>query len=161
MGNLEPFDDIVGDMSQNDINAANIDNIIDELNRNSDQLDALNNVLSVIAYGSLVYSWDGTGSGSTPTIATLFAPIESTASFIDFTYLTRSSDVTPINYATPYSEAAQNSNGDTVVTKFFVSGSNSDTGQYEVSLKFWAPGTPETFTFYYTIVQQPANIQTS
>lgn len=161
MGNISSIVDIVGNMSQDDVNAANIDNIIDELNRNSDQLDALNNVLSVIAYGSLVFNWDGSGSGVTPTTATLIAPIESTAAFIDFTYLTRSTDVTPINHATPFTEAAQNGNGDTVITKYFVAGSNSDTGQYEISLEFFATGTPEIFTFFYTIVQQPANVQSS
>lgn len=161
MGSLSSFTDITGKMSQDDINTANINNIIDEFNRNSDQLDALNNVLSVIAYGSLQFSWDGTGSGSSPNSITLVAPVESSVSFIDFTYFTKSTDITPVDYATPYTEAAQNANGDTVVTKVFVAGSNSTTGQYQISLKFYATGTPTVYTFYYTIVQQPSNTQSA
>lgn len=157
MGDLSSFVDITGNLSQDDINSENISNIIDEVNRNSDQLDSINNVLSVIAYGSLVYNWDGSGSGASPTVGQLIAPVESSASFIDMTYFSRSTD-TPIQYlATPYTQAAENANGDSVVTKIFLAGSNSTTGQYEINLNFYATGTPTVFTFYYTILQQPAN----
>lgn len=158
MGTLDSFVDMTGQMSQDDINAENISNIIDELNRNSDQLDSLNNTLSVIAYGSLDYSWDGSGDPGTPTQATLFIPAQSSASFIGMTYFSRNTD-DPIHYfAMPYTQGIVNANGDSVMSKIFVAGSNSDNGQYEIDLNFYATGSPIDYTFYYILLQQPSNV---
>lgn len=161
MGSLEEFTDITGQMSQDEINQENISNIIDELNRNSDQLDSLNNVLSIIAYGTLIYNWTGTGSGASPTIDVLVAPESSSANFIGLAYFTRSSDITPLYYQMPFTEIAVNGGGDTVVTKEFSLNSNSSTGQLEVTVNFFATGSAENFTFYYILLQQPASTSLS
>lgn len=161
MGNLDGYVDMTGSMSQEDINTENISNIIDELNRNSDQLDALNNVLSVVAYGSLEYVWDGTVPLGNLLQVILTAPVNSEANFSSFTYFSRASDNPPIYIATPYTEEYVNGNTDTVVSKVFVAGTNSETGQYEIFLNFYAPGNSTVFTFYYTIIAQPSNITTT
>lgn len=53
MGELTSFSDQTGTMSQEEINAANIDNIVEELNRNSDDLDNFSNSLNVQNNGSI------------------------------------------------------------------------------------------------------------
>lgn len=161
MGQIEEFSDMTGQMSQDEVNQENISNIIDELNRNSDQLDALNNVLSVIAYGSLTYTWAGTGSGGSPTEDILIAPEISSANFIGLCYMSRSSDASPVYYAMPYTEIYTNANGDTVIGKEFFVNSNSSTGKFEVPVNFYNPGSAETFTFFYILLQQPANTSLS
>lgn len=156
MGQLEEFTDMTGNMSQEDINQENISNIIDELNRNSDQLDSLNNVLSVIAYGSLTYNWDGSGDPASPTSDVLVAPETSDANFIGFVYMARSDDE-GLYFNLPYYEVDVNSNGDSVIGKRFDINNNSSTGQLEITIQFLLPGSPTNFTFYYFLVQQPAN----
>ena len=158
MGNIDSFVDMTGAMSQDDINTENINNIIDELYRNSDQLDSISNTLSIIAYGTLDYSWDGSGSGATPTQSSLFVPATSSANFIGMTYFSRSTDDPTIYFAMPYTQGYVNANGDSVVGKLFVAGSNSDTGQYEIDLNFYNTGTPIDYTFYYILLQQPSNV---
>lgn len=60
MGLIDAVTDMTGSMSQLDINTENISNIIDELNRNSDQLDSIGNSLNIISRGTLSGTWDGT-----------------------------------------------------------------------------------------------------
>lgn len=50
MANLEPYIDPTGIMTPSEVMSKNIDNIIEELNRNNDQLDNLNSSLTVAAY---------------------------------------------------------------------------------------------------------------
>lgn len=52
MGRLDAFVDITGSMSPLDVNTENIQQIIDELNRNADQLDAISKGLNIIGQGS-------------------------------------------------------------------------------------------------------------
>lgn len=157
MGNIEQFSDMTGTMSDAEINAENISNIIDELNRTSDQLDSLNSVLAVIAYGSLDYEWDGTGSPGSPNGAQLVVPVTSAANFIGFCYMQRSSDPTKY-YSMPYTEYVENANNDTVTAKFFIAFAENELGQFVIQLDFFNSGSAEAFTFYYTIIQQPANV---
>lgn len=161
MGDLDSFIDMTGAMSQEEVNAQNISNIIDELNRNSDQLDSLNSTLSVIAYGSLVYSWNGSGSAATPLQATLSANITSSAAFIGLCYMQKASDATGELFQLPYTQEFENSNGDSVMAKNFLCGANTDTGTFQVDLNFFTTGTPDIFTFFYTILRQPSNISQS
>lgn len=158
MGQIQDFVDMTGKMNQAQINAQNIENIVQEVNRNSDQLDALNNVLSVIGYGSLTYNWDGSGSSASPTSAALTAPIKTGgANFIIFVYMSRNTD-NPTQYFTmPYQQIGNNGNGDTVVLKDFVHITQADTGQLFIEVAFYASGSPINYTFNYIIIQQPSN----
>lgn len=61
MGRLDTFADMTGSMNQVDINEQNILQVIDELNRNADQLDAVANALSIIGRGSVNGTWSGNG----------------------------------------------------------------------------------------------------
>lgn len=154
MGNLEQFSDMTGTMSDAEVNAENISNIIDEFNRLNDQVDSLNSALSVIAYGTLSYDWDG-GTSEFPTLTT---SISSAANFMGLVYMSRSSEADAFYHAFPFTEVFQNSNGDSVDAKAFLSGVNPTIGELEIDLNFYNTGSPETFTFYYIIVLQPANI---
>lgn len=161
MGKLAAYTDPTGKIDETELNDQNISNIINELNRNADKLDALNNTLSIIAYGSLTYTWDGSGSGATPTIKVLTVPITSQAQYMGFVYMSRSIDNPPIYLALPYTQAITNASNDSVVSKIFNIGTNSLTGQFEIDLNFYATDTPITYTFYYIIVKQPTNISAS
>lgn len=162
MSQIQNFTDVTGSMTQTQINAANIDNIIEEVNRNSDQLDALNNVLSVLAYGQLTYSWDGSGSSATPTATTLTANLNTSgANFIVIVYMSRSTDSPTQYFPLPYNQIATNGNGDSVVTKTFWLVTEADTGQLFINLQFFATGSPINYTFNYLIIQQPSNLSSS
>lgn len=154
MSSLEQFSDMTGTMSDAEVNAENISNIIDEFNRLNDQVDSLNSSLSVIAYGSLTYDWDG----NVPETPTVTAPISSAANFMGLVYMSRSSESDSFYHALPFTEIFQNGNGDSVNAKVFVSGVNPAIGELEIDLNFFNTGSPEVFTFYYIIVLQPANI---
>lgn len=158
MSNLEQFNDMTGMMSQDDINAENISNIIDELNRTSDSLDSLNQTLSIVAYGTLTYSWDGSGSGATPTTATLQTGIATQGNFIGLSYMSRDIDNPTIYVNMPYFRSIENANGDSVMDKLFQASVNSDSGIYEIDLNFFASGSPIDYTFYYILFQQPSNL---
>lgn len=51
MGRLDAFTDMTGKMSMMELNGQNIQQILDELNRNSDQLDSVQNNLAVVSSG--------------------------------------------------------------------------------------------------------------
>jgi hypothetical protein len=52
MGLLSPYQDMTGTMSPTEINAENIQQLINEANRSSDQLNTLTSAFNVVAYGS-------------------------------------------------------------------------------------------------------------
>lgn len=62
MGRLDMIVDMTGKTNLLAMNEENISNIIDEMNRNSDQLDAIANNLNIIARGTLTGTWDGTAN---------------------------------------------------------------------------------------------------
>lgn len=158
MSNLQPYQDPTGQMTQEEVDQQNIINIINELNNATDAVNSLNNTLTIVAYGTLTYIWPGTGSGLTPTVEILRVPAQSEAGFIALTYFSRNTDNPTIYFAMPYQQAYINANSDTVIGKSFLCGSNPTTGQYELDLVFYNSGTPITYTFYYLLLQQPANI---
>lgn len=61
MGRLDEVVDMTGKMNQMDLNGKNITQMIDELNRNSDQLDAITNALNIVGKGSTSGTWNGVG----------------------------------------------------------------------------------------------------
>lgn len=155
MGRLDNFVDVTGKMDQTEVNKQNILNIIDELNRSSDLLDAFNTNLKIISRGSTTYNWDGTINTNIEIDVTIGT---STQAYTFFCFFTRSS--LPNNlYATPFSQFS--SSGDLqigIVVDTFASGNNSTLIIFPA---FYTAGAAETFTFYYFIIQQPANITSS
>ncbi len=158
MGNLQSFQDMTGSMKQADVNTQDITNIIQELNRTSDQLDALNNTLSISGYGSLTYNWLGGGTGASPVQDTLTSPFNSPGNYIGLSYMTRATENNKLFHALPFSELGVNANGDSVITKYFLSGVDTNTGKYTVVVTFPQSGTPEIFTFYYLVFVQPTGL---
>lgn len=59
MGRLDPYIDITGKLNPFEVNAENINNIVDELNRNSDQLDSVQNNLAIVSRGSTLITASG------------------------------------------------------------------------------------------------------
>lgn len=153
MSTIQSFTDMSGRLSQNDINSQNVQNIINEFNRLSDRVDSLNNSLSVIAYGQLSYSWDGTILQTS-----VSSPIVSTSNFMGLCYMSRSSESNNFFHGMPFTEVIVNGAGDSVDGKIFLSGASPTTGSLQVNLNFYATGSPETFIFYYLVIQQPADV---
>jgi len=52
MGYLTPYVDPTGTMTPSEVTQANIEQIMEELNRNNDSLDTLTSAMSIAAYGS-------------------------------------------------------------------------------------------------------------
>lgn len=158
MTQLQQFTDMTGTLSKAEINTQNLNNIVSELNRTSDQLDSLNQTLNIVAYGTLTYSWDGTGSGATPLQSVLQTGVQSSGNFIGMSYLSRDVDSPTLYVNLPYFRSMVNANGDAVLDKLFIPQVNSASGIYQIVLNFYAPGTPIKYTFYYFIFQQPSSI---
>lgn len=57
MGLLNPYDDPTGQLTQRQINAQNIQNILTEFNRSQDQLDTLNKTFSIATILNVSYTF--------------------------------------------------------------------------------------------------------
>lgn len=154
MGQLNRHVDMTGSQTVEDIQSTELGSIIDELNRTSDNLDALLNNLSIAGYGSISYTWDGVSIGATP--ITQNATITSSGALFPIVFMNRSDQ--PGNlYSLPYVITQVNANGDATMASYFYAGVNLGSQQFFVNLAFFAPGTPKTYTFYYYLMAQPPN----
>lgn len=149
MGRLDAITDMTGKMSSLDMNAQNIGNIIDELNRNSDQLDAIANTLNIIGKGTLSMNWDGS-SGFVNTVSQTHGFTVPPLFMASFTR----SDQPGIYYPVPmwfYDGAGnfqQRIYGYTDSSKIFF------------QLATASAGATLTYTFSWYIIQQPAQVPT-
>lgn len=142
MGKLDSFTDFTGNSNQLDINIQNIQQIIDEMNRNSDQLDAIAKGLSIIGRGSVTIaagaiSTTAHGFGSAPIFMCFFSRNDQPGKY----------------YQT---------------SQWFY----SDAGAYEGRVYAYTDGTninltsvfvansPATLTFSWYFIQQPAQVPT-
>lgn len=148
MGKLQPFVDMTGKMSQSEINKANITNIVDELNRNADQLDAISSNFRIVARGSVVLTSNGTQftGGTVPlatgTISTFLAYVVRSDQPNNLNQLLYSSYDSSYNFQ--FSVWATISGGALSVTTLLASG--------------YTPPAGMTLTVYYYIFQQPAGV---
>lgn len=154
MGRLDLYSDMTGSMNPTDVNAQNISNIVDELNRNSDQLDSLSNTVSIIASNKLTVTWNGTGGGLPTTVADTIKT-GATSSFLAF--YSRSDTANQL-FSVPNIHYDGSGNIACIVSaNTFVSG----TASIGFNIEFLNNGSPVTFTFFYYILQQPANVTSS
>lgn len=148
MGRLDYFSDSTGKMSQTDINSQDISNIVIEMNRNQDLLDALNNNLKIIARGSGTISWDGTSGVS----VNLPVPVNANVQFTFLVYFT--SSIVSNNHL----QQTQYFNVDNSGNLIYIMTAASDATNLYISFQSYHTGTAQTFTYYYFIIQQPSII---
>lgn len=154
MGRVNLATDLTGQLSDTELNTQNIGNIIDELNRNSDQLDSLSQNLTIIAYNALPVTWPGTGGGL-PTSVSDTIKTGAASSFLAFY---NRSDIPNQLFSVPNIHYDNSGNISCIVTgSTFVSGVAS----IGFEIEFLSNGSPITFNFYYYILQQPTNITVS
>lgn len=149
MGLLQPFVDMTGEMTGLQITERNISQIINEVNRNADQLDSLNNSLNIIGRGSASLFWDGTGE----TAVTVnknhgfnFAPV-----FLGFFVR---SDQPDLSYPVPM--WFYDNSGNFLNRIYGYTDSTNINFQFATAVS----GSPLTFTFSWYIIQQPAQVPT-
>lgn len=152
MGKLSTFIDVTGKMDDIKINAENIKNIIDEFNRSSDQLDALSaNRLKIITKGTVSIVYDGTAFFFQQTDI----PINSSGISYSFLAFFTRSDLPGKLFMVPQYIFVPASAGKLILE--VLAFTQNDT--FSVFLQgHQDTGTPATYTFYYFIIQQPANI---
>lgn len=147
MSLLSPSSDFLGNMSQTELNSQDIQNLTDEITRLQQNQDAINQTLNITAQGKQTVSVTANvGGGFQIPFATLTAG----------TYLVYAApaDKTGQFYAVPYYEFS----GSTLITRFiaYTSGQNG-TAAPGMTINYLYP-TTTTITFYYFIIQQPANV---
>lgn len=154
MGSLNIFSDKSGSLSQTDVNGENIKSIIDELNRNADQLDSVNNSLGILSSGQVTVSISA-GTGSSVVSLGTTAP----ASFI--CYMSRP-DQPGRFWALPYllNENPPTPTVDMVVTATLVAAGGLGTNvslQFQVFANTATYTPPGSVTCYYYTFSQPVN----
>lgn len=150
MGRLDVFSDMSGKLGQLEVNKQNIQQLIDELNRNSDQLDSLTKSLGISNPGKLTLAISGNSQTTSASLGQVSA-----FSFIGF--LTRSDQ--PNNYyMIPYvlTEGVPVTAFDMVV----LASLSSSAGRVSINLDAEVATTylgsaPVSVTLYYFILNQP------
>jgi hypothetical protein len=150
MGSLQLITDMTGTASPVDLNAQNISNVIDEFNRSQDLLDALNTTPKIISKGSGTITWDGTSFKFPSFVTTINAGTQ----FIFLGYYSRS-DLPNNLYSVP--DLVIDGLGNVIYEMQAFTVGN----QLQFDLSTYAAASPITFTVYYFILQQPANIVAS
>jgi hypothetical protein len=147
MGLLSSFTDATGSLSDTEVNAQNISNIIDELNRNGDQLDSLSNNMSIASASNQSFFWNGspqdlgvTATASTGTANTFYA------------FYTRS-DIPNNLYSVP--DYQFNSAGNLLYSVTVFTGGEGGPSDINFTFDFVQGGTPATYTVYYFLLNQP------
>lgn len=149
MGRLDEVVDMTGSSSQMDLNSQNIQQVIDELNRNSDQLDAIANGLNIIGRGSLSGTWDGTAGGQI-TLKQAHGFSQAPIFLASFTRSDMPGQFFPVpmwfyDTAGNYQSRVYDYTDATNINLTFVSAIS---------------GSPTTFVFSWYIIQQPAQVPT-
>lgn len=144
MGRIDLTDDFTGDLSPTELNAQDIENIIAELNRNSNQLDAVQNNLAIVTRGKT--------SLTTPAgVGDLFVDVNHGLGFPPavMAFYTLSSDPNTV-YQLP--SFVLDGSGNFLYSVLFTSTNNN--------LRFEVNGTLPaiTFNFSYYLLKQPANL---
>jgi len=151
MGRLDTITDMTGDMDAVQVNAANIDNIINELNRNSDQLDAISNSLNIIGRGSISGTWQGQGGINNALTLSSNHGFGSAPIFLGS--FTRS-DQSGTFYPTPQWFFDN--------TRNFIARAVAFTDSQNISFSYFqvSNGPQIILTFSWYIIQQPAQVPT-
>jgi hypothetical protein len=147
MGLISSFTDATGAMSDTEVNGQNIDNIIEELNRNSDQLDSLSNNLSIAASSNQQFNWNGS-----PTAIGVTANLPTTAVNTFYAFYTRS-DLPNNLYSVP---DYQFTNAGALIYSVTVF-TGGEGGGINFEFDFVQSGTPAIYTVYYFLLNQPVS----
>jgi len=145
MSLLSPTSDFTGQMSQADISGQDIQNLQEEITRMQQNQDSINQTLNIVAQGK--QSVTG-GAGS------LTVPLTPNTANTFMVYVAPSDRVGQF-YSAPYYEFDTSS----AVTVRFVAYSTAASGSTAPGINIlYAYPTTATLTFYYFVIQQPANV---
>lgn len=153
MGRLDAITDMTGRLNPMDLNAQNIANIIDEMNRNSDQLDSIANSLNIIGRGTLSGTWGGTGGAGGSLIVSAAHGFAVAPIFLAF--FTRADDATN-GKSYPVPQWFYDSAGSFVGRAY----AYTDNTNIYFSYTAAANGSPIAFVCSYYLIQQPAQVPT-
>ena len=152
MGRVFGVSDFTGSMTPGELNAENIRQISEELNRNADQLDAIANGLNIIGKGSKSAIWDGIGGlGSGVTVT---QPHGFTVAPIFLATYVRSDD--PTNWYPVPNWTFDNAGA--LVSRVYGGADNTVVFMTFASV---LNASPVTFTFSWYLLQQPAQLPQS
>lgn len=149
MGRLDYTTDLTGGMSPLQLNETNIRTVIDELNRNSDQLDAIANALNIVGRGSLSATWNGS-AGSIINLSQAHG--FGTAPIFLATY--NRSDEPGVYHMLPYWAYDTSGNYQSVTFAY------TDSTNINFGFVSNINGSAVTFKFSWYILQQPAQVPT-
>jgi len=148
MGILNPIIDPTGQLTQEEVNSQNLSQVIDEMNRNSDQLDAIANSMNIINKGSRTIVM---GASSTSTSTQVAHGFGSAPIFLSFF---NRSDQSTLWYAFP--DVFTDGSGSVILA----ADSSTDAKNINFSFVRSATGSAITFIVSYYILQQPAQVPT-
>jgi hypothetical protein len=148
MGLIQEIVDPTGTMSDMTLNSENISQIIDEMNRSSDQLDAITNSLNIINKGTTTLVLNAAALAVTANIPHGFGSAPIFVAFIN------RSDLPTLWYPLPYAT----SDGTGLVNLSCTA--TTDITNINFGIVRSASGAAITFIISYYILQQPAKIPT-
>lgn len=152
MGRLNSYSDPTGRQTPQQQAEAYIQQIVQELNRNADQLDSLQKSLSISNPGKATLSISGTSQSTTVNVG-------SPAPFSFMAFMVRSDQ--PTNYwALPYvlTQGVPVSSLNMVAYANLVTSANGSSLLFDVEVAAgYLASAPALVTFYYFILNQPAN----
>lgn len=146
MGIIDSIIDPTGNLSDEEVNSQNLSQIIDEMNRNSDQLDAIANSINIINKGSQTLSMSTSDTSTSVQVTHGFgsAPI--------FLAFFNRSDQANAWYSFP------NIVADGSGSVIFAANANTDSVNINFSFVRSTTGSPLVFIVSYYILQQPAQV---
>lgn len=153
MGLLSMFTDPTGKMSQSEINSQTISQLIDEMNRNQDQLDSLSSGMAISQYNTITLN---TATQTQVQADTGFNT--NTSSGVTFLAFVSRSDVAGAFYQLPYFVTTGGSPTNLSLSIYAQLGPIFPNPEIYLTFSVAAVAgyvLPATFTFYYFILNQP------
>lgn len=150
MGRYDAITDMTGTMSPLEVNQENISGLIDELNRNADQLDGLTNSLAIIGRGSSLGTWNGTGGINAGLTLIITHGLPEAPIFMGFYTRSDKSGV----FTVPYWDF--DNSGNLLSRAYALSTVNNIIFNFAMV----SNGSPINITFSWYAIQQPAIVPT-
>lgn len=148
MSLLSPTSDFLGNMSQSELNSQDIQNLQDEITRLQQNQDSINQTLNIIAQGRQSVTVTAGGSGS------LILPLTTLTANTYLVYVSPA-DKPGQFFTVPYYDF----NTSSVLTTSFLAYATASNGTTTPGLTIlYLYPNATTLTFYYFIIQQPANV---
>lgn len=152
MGDLSRYVDPTGDLSKVEILDKDLDQIIEEINRNQDQLDALDSAIKIVARDQITTNYDA--ASHTYPLQIYNYGGGTVGSFLCFM---KRSDQPDNLYPVPYYESAVV--GATLELRLEAYANSAQSAlQFTGRASTSHPSPPASLTFFFYIFRQPTNV---